>query len=69
MDGNYLRKNLPLNYVEDCAFRKQSKYETRFSASRLRGTLLHLSEKVEERISDEMKHAGRGTIMYNAWSK
>ncbi|GFH44601.1 hypothetical protein CTEN210_01075 [Chaetoceros tenuissimus] len=64
-----MEKNHPISAVEDKAYRKFSKYQTHFSEARVKKTLGCLNERIEKKISAEMKEAGRGALMYDEWTK
>ena len=64
-----LSESLPLSVVEKPSYRKQSKYCHRFSLCRMSETVRKLTQMVEKPIAREMKEAGRGTLMHDAWSK
>ena len=54
--------------MEDQDYRKQSKNTTKLTDNRMREVSYNLTKKVEVRVAKEMKTAGRGAIMYDAWT-
>ena len=61
--------NSPLTCVENPSYREFSKTVNNFSFQRIKDVLINLNIHVEECIAKELKEAGRGAIMYDAWSK
>ena len=64
-----VNKCLPLSIVEDETFRAFSKHEVPISRKQMKKVIFKLVELVEKQIGAEMKDAGIGALMHDAWTK
>ena len=64
-----IEKNLPLSCVEDKGYRNQSRFRTKFTAKRCSTTIHKIVKEVKGKIAKEMREAGRGSILYDAWTE
>ena len=72
-----VEKGAPLNSVQDQIYRDFSKCvctecthrKKHFSTEKVKEVMNKIVIEVEEKITEEMKSAGRGALMYDGWSK
>ena len=61
-------KNLPLSIVEDEEFRKFHRYSDVISKRLLKDTIFKLVDIVDRKLGEEMKAAGKGSILHDGWT-
>ena len=61
-------KNLPLSTIEDPEFRKFHRYNEKISRKVLKDTVFKLVDVVDKKLGDEMKLAGKGSILHDGWT-
>ena len=64
-----VEESLPISITKKQAFRRFKDEEINFSQEKVKETLYKLVELVEHRIAQNMKMAGRGSILHDGWSK
>ena len=65
-----VKRNLPLSAVEDQLFRKCVKHNSKLvSAKRIKKILFAMVELVEKAVGKELRDAGCGALMHDAWTK
>ena len=62
-------ENWPLSTVENRLYRKALKQDYKFSKKRVRSVIIAMTCSVETILAAEMKEAGKGSIVHDAWSK
>jgi hypothetical protein len=59
----------PVNCVEITLYRDFHRGKSKFSIKAIRSVILAMTIQVEERLAAEMREAGKGSIVHDAWSK
>jgi hypothetical protein len=62
-------KNWAACCVENDMYRSKMKHEYRFSIKSVRAVIIAMTCFVEEKLAAEMKAAGKGSIVHDAWTK
>ena len=70
--NDYLRlivlKSLPLSTVEDSEFRKFHRFNEKISRKVLKDTIFKLVDVVDKKLGEELKLAGKGSILHDGWT-
>ena len=61
-------KSLPLSTVEDSEFRKFHRFNEKISRKVLKDTIFKLVDVVDKKLGEELKLAGKGSILHDGWT-